>query len=94
MLVPALISRGSAPETSTRPDYTLAQLARLGVYPERGHALLPADTRVGLLRLEGRTGPHYYLAYPNFYAIMGYNPSVYYSATVWAYAEALGRIRG
>ncbi|WP_241799087.1 lytic murein transglycosylase [Acidithiobacillus caldus] len=94
VLVPALISRGSAPETSTRPDYTLAQLARLGVYPERGRALLPADTRVGLLRLEGRTGPHYYLAYPNFYAIMGYNPSVYYSATVWAYAEALGRIRG
>ena len=94
VLVPALLTQDSAPETKTRPEYTLGQLARLGVYPERGHALLPADTPVGLLRLEGREGPHYYLAYPNFYAIMGYNPSVFYSATVWAYAKALERAGG
>jgi len=94
VLVPALVSRGPAPETRTRAEYTLGQLAGLGVYPEGGRAALPADTRVGLLRLDGRNGPRYYLAYPNFYAIMGYNPSVYYSATVWAYAEALEHAGG
>ena len=70
--------------------HTLAALARAGIRPA-GDSRVSPDTRVGLLRLQGEAGPAYYVAYPNFYAIMGYNPSVYYAATVWAYAQALSR---
>ncbi len=70
--------------------HTLAALDRAGIRPAGDRGMSP-DTRVGLLRLQGEAGPVFYVAYPNFYAIMGYNPSVYYAATVWAYAQALTR---
>lgn len=72
--------------------HTLAALDRAGIRPAGDSGMSP-DTRVGLLRLQGEAGPVFYVAYPNFYAIMGYNPSVYYAATVWAYAQALTRDR-
>ncbi len=70
--------------------HPLGQLLAAGIQPEAPSAL-PADTPVGLLRLQTAEGPTLFIAYPNFYAIMGYNPSVYYSATVWAYARAIQR---
>ncbi|WP_414039618.1 lytic transglycosylase domain-containing protein [Acidithiobacillus sp. M4-SHS-6] len=68
--------------------HPLGQLLAAGIRPEAPSGL-PADTPVGLLRLQTAEGPTLFIAYPNFYAIMGYNPSVYYSATVWAYAQAI-----
>ncbi|MFA7655456.1 lytic murein transglycosylase [Acidithiobacillus thiooxidans] len=70
--------------------HPLGQLLAAGIQPEEP-ASLPADTPVGLLRLQTAEGPTLFIAYPNFYAIMGYNPSVYYSATVWAYSRAIQR---
>ncbi len=74
--------------------HPLAELRAAGIQPEAPSGL-PGTTPVGLLRLQTSEGPTLFIAYPNFYAIMGYNPSVYYSATVWAYAEAIQRaLRG
>ncbi|MBU2759592.1 lytic murein transglycosylase [Acidithiobacillus sulfurivorans] len=70
--------------------HPLGQLLAAGIQPEAPSSL-PADTPVGLLRLQTAEGPTLFIAYPNFYAIMGYNPSVYYSATVWAYSQAIQR---
>ncbi|MHB1322377.1 MAG: lytic murein transglycosylase [Acidithiobacillus ferrivorans] len=71
--------------------HPLAQLRAAGIQPETA-SRLPGSTPVGLLRLQTERGPTLFIAYPNFYAIMGYNPSTYYSATVWAYAEAIKRV--
>lgn len=68
--------------------FPLSQLRAAGIRPVQSSGL-PGSTRVGLLRLQTEQGPTLFIAYPNFYAIMGYNPSTYYSATVWAYAEAI-----
>ncbi len=68
--------------------YPLREIERAGIRP-RSPTPMPADTQVGLLQLATERGPRFFIAYPNFYAIMGYNPSTYYSATVWAYARAL-----
>ncbi|MHB0872746.1 MAG: lytic murein transglycosylase [Acidithiobacillus ferrooxidans] len=71
--------------------HPLAQLRAAGIRPEVPSGL-PGSTPVGLLRLQTEHGLTLFIAYPNFYAIMGYNPNTYYSATVWAYAEAIRRI--
>ncbi|CDQ12435.1 putative Membrane-bound lytic murein transglycosylase B [Acidithiobacillus ferrivorans] len=71
--------------------HPLAQLCAAGIQPETA-SRLPGSTPVGLLRLQTERGPTLFIAYPNFYAIMGYNSSTYYSATVWAYAEAIKRV--
>ena len=71
--------------------HPLAQLRAAGIRPEAPSGV-PGSTLVGLLRLQTGHGPTLFIAYPNFYAIMRYNPDTYYSATVWAYAEAIRRI--
>lgn len=70
--------------------HPLSQLRAAGIQPRTAPGL-PETTPVGLLRLQTEHGPTLFIAYPNFYAIMGYNPSTYYSATVWAYAKAIQR---
>ncbi|MBU2753595.1 lytic murein transglycosylase [Acidithiobacillus sp. CV18-2] len=68
--------------------YPLREIERAGIRPNIATPM-PASTQVGLLQLATERGPRFFIAYPNFYAIMGYNPSINYSATVWAYAQAL-----
>ncbi|MEY2340725.1 lytic transglycosylase domain-containing protein [Acidithiobacillus sp. IBUN Pt1247-S3] len=68
--------------------YTLREIQRAGIQPQ-GAMAMPGNTRVGILQLATEHGERFFIAYPNFYAIMGYNPSIKYSATVWAYAQAL-----
>ncbi len=84
----AVVNNPEQAEQFLHGRYALAQLAALGIRPRAGRTM-PANTQVGLLRLVTERGPRFFIAYPNFYAIMGYNPSINYSATVWAYAEAL-----
>lgn len=47
------------------------------------------DTRVGLIKLDGKDRKLYYLAYPNFYVIMRYNPSVLYAMAVHQLSEKI-----
>lgn len=71
-----------------RPDQTLAGLAELGAEATR---TLPADTRAGLLRLQRDEGSEFWIALPNFYTVMRYNPRVYYAMSVGQLAEAIAR---
>lgn len=46
---------------------------------------------VGLIRLETGDKPEYWLALPNFYVIMSYNPRAYYAMAVFQLSQALLR---
>lgn len=74
-----------------RPDQTLAQLARLGAEPTQPQ---PEDTRAGLLRLQRDEGSEFWIALPNFYTVMRYNPRVFYAMSVGQLAEAIARGAG
>ncbi len=50
--------------------------------------LLP-EQPVGLIRLDGADHAEYWLALPNFYAIMSYNPRAYYAMAVYQLSLAL-----
>ncbi|MCE5388062.1 MAG: lytic murein transglycosylase [Acidithiobacillus sp.] len=89
VLLPATVTSPTQAKSLLQGRYSLATLARFGVRPSNEASTLPGSMLVGLLQLQTEEGPRFYLACPNFYAIMGYNPSINYSATVWAYANAL-----
>jgi len=69
-----------------RPDSTLEKLAKLGAEPMLN---APGKLRAGLLKLERDRGREYWIALNNFYAIMSYNPSVYYAMAVAQLAEEI-----
>lgn len=71
-----------------RTDTTVAALRAAGVRP--AHAL-PGDLKAGLVRLDGSHGPQDWIALNNFYAIMSYNPRIFYAMAVAQLAEALDR---
>jgi membrane-bound lytic murein transglycosylase B len=74
--------------------HLLADYLRAGVHPR---IELPPDTPVGLLELTltGEPPPkEYWLGLPNFYAVMSYNPRVYYAMAVTQLAEELQRGQG
>ncbi|MES2684005.1 MAG: lytic murein transglycosylase [Pseudomonadota bacterium] len=50
---------------------------------------IPLDTPAGLLELRRPDGPEYWLALPNFYAVMTYNPRVFYAMAVTQLAAEL-----
>lgn len=74
-----------------RPNSTLAELAKLGAEPTRS---LNGDTPAGLLRLDLNQGREFLIALPNFYAVMRYNPRVFYALSVGQLAEAIARADG
>ena len=59
--------------------YTVAALAKAGIVPEVN---LPADARVGLIELPLDDGVEYWVAFPNFYTVMTYNPRTFYAMAV------------
>lgn len=70
------------------PDRRFAELAALGVTAE---VALPNDFPVGILRLPLDNGDHeYWIALHNFYAVMTYNPRVFYAMAVAQLAAAIG----
>ncbi|MBL6750892.1 MAG: lytic murein transglycosylase B [Nevskia sp.] len=70
------------------PTQTVGALAAAGV-----HAVvpLPPDLPAGLVQLDRAGGPEYWIALPNFYSIMSYNPRTYYAMSVAQLADALER---
>lgn len=67
--------------------HTVAALERLGV---KAATELPPQTPVGLveLTLDG-DGREYWLALPNFYSVMSYNPRVFYGMAVTQLAQRI-----
>lgn len=73
------------PVNSTRPHAEYAQISRF-VTAIPG---LPASTRVGLLELSAGAQNERWLATDNFYALMAYNPRVFYATAVYRLSRAI-----
>jgi membrane-bound lytic murein transglycosylase B len=70
-----------------QPDRTFAELGELGLQAE---VELPDTFPVGILRLPLDNGEHeYWLALHNFYAVMTYNPRVFYAMAVAQLAASI-----
>lgn len=65
---------------------TLGQLAKHNVC---GPDNLPKQTKAALIKLHAKQGEQYWITFPNFYAIMAYNPSVNYSMAVYQLSGAI-----
>jgi len=69
------------------PSQTIAGLRLAGV---KAQAALPGDMPAGLLELSHDGGlPEYWIALPNFYSVMSYNPRVFYGMAVSSLAYEL-----
>ena len=82
----------NAPARNSRvPNGTLGGWAAAGVVAAVD---LPADTPAGLLELRRPDGMEYWLALPNFYAVLSYNPRVFYAMAVTQLAAELQAAQG
>ncbi len=91
LLVSATLGRSLPADlerNTKRAAYRLATLRSAGV---QGALSLPGDLPAGLIQLDRSTGPEYWLALPNFYAVMSYNPRVFYAMAVSQLAAALAQ---
>ncbi|WP_263080579.1 lytic murein transglycosylase B [Endozoicomonas sp. Mp262] len=66
--------------SSLRPDKTLAELGKMGWYPDM--ALPPEVKKATTITLEAEQGPEYWLGFTNYYAITRYHPSQMYAMAV------------
>lgn len=88
--LPVLVSAmGSVPEdwprNTKQPTGEYAQISQhVTAIPG-----LPASARVGLLQLEGEQHTELWLATDNFYALMSYNPRIYYATAVYRLSRAI-----
>lgn len=77
--------------TGIEPVKTVGELRTLGWSV---HDSLRDDLPVTAFRLEGESGPEYWMGLKNFYAITRYNRSVMYAMAVHQLAEQLVQVRG
>lgn len=88
--VPAFVSgsgwQGVASK-NPKPSRSLAELAALGVTPTEA---VPGNPKGALVQLDGETGPAYWVAFPNFSAIMRYNHSPLYAMAAYELSKAVG----
>jgi len=90
-LLAAAVSAQPPPATLSRndklPAQTVGALRQAGVAPPTA---LPDEMPAGLLELSHDGGaPEYWIALPNFYSIMSYNPRVFYAMAVSELANEL-----
>ena len=89
LLVPvtAVALKSDAPPRNAKAaNSTIAGWIAAGVTPAVD---LPGDLPAGLVELRRTSGPEYWLALPNFYAVMTYNPRVFYAMAVTELAAGL-----
>ncbi|NGY06725.1 lytic murein transglycosylase [Solimonas terrae] len=89
--IPATLTNGVLPAgavVNSRDNFYLAgDLRRAGVQPS---VPLPDDTQLGIIDLALDDGSHeYWLAFPNFYSVMTYNPRIYYAMAVTQLAQRI-----
>ena len=89
LLVPVTSAQltAKAPERNTKSaNGTVGSWIKAGVTPA---VEMPKDLPAGLLELRRPHGSEYWLALPNFYAVMTYNPRVFYAMAVTQLAAEL-----
>lgn len=89
--VPAVLKNSSLPAgavVNSRDNfYRMADLRRAGITTAMK---LPDDTALGIIDLALDDGGHeYWLAFPNFYSVMTYNPRIYYAMAVTQLAQRI-----
>lgn len=91
----ARVRPGAAPaegvvRNAKYPDQTVGSLRAAGIDTA---ARVPDDTPAGLIELDRAAGPERWIGLPNFYAVMAYNPRVFYAMSVTELAAALADAR-
>lgn len=93
LIVPARLTRAldaSLPRNGKSAQSTVGALRAAGVEPA---VRLPANLSAGLIELplDASAAPayEYWIALPNFYTVMTYNPRVFYAMTVSQLAQAM-----
>ena len=76
-----------APDLRTAKPYLVGELSKLGVRPINPTVKLDSMDMVHVIRLDEVSGPQYWITYPNFISIIGYNPSRMYVSAVWQLGE-------
>lgn len=76
--------------TKLEANSSVADLRKQGVIPERP---FPAEQPAGLVILEGKEGPEYWIGLPNFYVITRYNHSALYAMAVYQLGQAINQRR-
>ncbi|MDE2148820.1 MAG: lytic murein transglycosylase [Gammaproteobacteria bacterium] len=89
LIVPASVD-GDPPTTFPRnqtiPDQTVASLTAAGIRPQPE---LPGNLIAGWIALDAADGVRNFVALQNFYAVMSYNPHVFYAMSVAELAQRL-----
>ncbi|MGQ3891290.1 lytic murein transglycosylase B [Legionella sp. CNM-4043-24] len=67
--------------------YSAKQMAEAGVKPLTASMNQPA--KIGLIELTTKSGPEYWMTYPNFYVITRYNTSPQYALVVYLLSQQL-----
>lgn len=83
----ALISAPYNGQYGHKPFTTLSALNNQGV--DTQHVLASGDHRVGLLTLDGKDEPLYFITFPNFAVITTYNTSPMYAMAVFELAKSI-----
>lgn len=91
LILPAKLSTGVLPQgaqvNGRMPAYYAGDLARAGIHSQPP---LPPQTVVGLIELPlDDDSREYWIALPNFYAVMSYNPRVFYAMAVAQLAQRI-----
>ena len=73
-------------EDTDDPLLSQAELAGLGYRPSMP---VPADARANIIRLDGASGPEYWMIFHNFKAITEYNNSRMYASAVYQLAREI-----
>lgn len=68
------------------PNISLNKLAKHHIYPEKK---LSSKSKVALIKLNETKTDIYWITFPNFYAIMRYNPSTNYAMAVYQLSQAI-----
>ncbi len=71
----------------TAKSRPVGELLKLGLKPLNPTINLDPLDFVDVIRLDEVSGPQYWITYPNFKAIIGYNPSRMYATAVWQLGE-------
>lgn len=93
VIIPARVSGDSYKtilDKGLKPHTAIKQLQQAGVTPLVAQ---PGDALAGLVTLENKDGPGYWLSLNNFYVITRYNRSPLYAMAVYQLSEAIRQAR-
>ena len=77
------------PNIDWKPEKTVKQLAKDGLDLGSVDKAISLDTKATLIKMDGKSGPEYWLGTNDFYVITRYNHSRMYALAVFQLAEAI-----